>query len=293
MNRCYIFITALAFCAVILASCSSGEETVNNTTIPSQSDPAASESVTDSLASRALVSDGLPEKDFGGAPFVILTNDYLKNDAWADEENGEVINDAVFARNSTVQERFNVKLEVLDMPWADVGGYLKKSVQSGEDYISLVAHHMIDAGGQVMNDLFLNWYDISYIDFEKPWWSESNIDNLSYNSKAFLAIGDFSLSSIGRTFCMFYDKKAAEDYNIGNIYELITSGDWTYSTFSTLIKNIYNDVNGDGAKDIEDFYGFSSDKHSLDMYRWVFGSNIMSKSADGSQIGRASCRERV
>ena len=63
--------------------------------------------------------------------------------------------------------------------------------------------------------------NIPYVNFEQPWWSDSTVNELTYDEKAILAIGDFALSSIGRTFCMFYDKKQAENYGINDLNNIL------------------------------------------------------------------------
>ena len=63
---------------------------------------------------RAAVADNLPDKDFGGASFTILGTDTSANsryvDLIADKETGYVVNDKVYARNTAVASKFNVKL---------------------------------------------------------------------------------------------------------------------------------------------------------------------------------------
>ena len=40
------------------------------------------------------------------------------------------------------------------------------------------------------------WYDVPHVNFEKPWWSDSTVDDLTVNGRAFLAIGDFARKRI-------------------------------------------------------------------------------------------------
>lgn len=69
----------------------------------------------------------LPEKDFGGAEYVISTFSLWGDDyVFAEEQNGDVLNDAIFARNSAIEEKYNVKI-VVDITERDTSQAQKKS----------------------------------------------------------------------------------------------------------------------------------------------------------------------
>ena len=63
---------------------------------------------------RSLVSDDLPEKDYGGRDFRVVIHD-LKDIYIPEEEKnkGDLIKDAKLARNEKVENRFNVKIKVV------------------------------------------------------------------------------------------------------------------------------------------------------------------------------------
>ena len=175
------------------------------------------------LDARKAVDDELPEEDFEGRTFTMLTYDKLKADLYAESLNGEVINDAVYERNETVAERFNVNIETNSQTlYTDATAFIQKTVLAGDDSFQLAAHHVVAAGEMLMQDLFMNWYDIPYIDFSKPWWSPSTTEDLTYgDDKAILAVGDLALSSLTGTYCYFYDKTDAETYKLENLYDVV------------------------------------------------------------------------
>ena len=145
---------------------------------------------------RSLVSDNLPDVDYGGRKFRIAA--YNKNEIFIDEEKrnqGDLILDARFARNQAVENRFNVELElVYSGTFSEVDEYASKTILSGTDEFDLYFGMVMSAGGLTLKKLFLNWYDIEHIDFSKPWWYASNADELTYNGKAPIAISHFNYS---------------------------------------------------------------------------------------------------
>ncbi len=182
---------------------------------------------TDSLEARFAVSDNLPIKNFEGLPYIIVTDTYQESFYHSVEMNGDIINDAIYRRNSDTEERFNVDIEVLAFTYPSAVDFMSKGVLSGEDSFTLCAMQSIMAGGLVLNDLFINWLDIPNINFDMPWWSDSTTDDLECYGTIAFAVGDLALGAMTNTYCMFYDKVQASAYNIGDIYVIVEKGSWT------------------------------------------------------------------
>lgn len=273
-------ITALTLAVLVslLASCGStaaGNESTTSkdtTTEPVVTEPAE-------------ISDELPDVKFTGKTFTTLTYDQLINDYQADEANGDVVNDAVWERNQKVMDRFDVTLETLSQPlYNNTTDYIKTTVLSGEETFQLTAHHVVSLGTLALNDVFMNWYEIPYINFEKPWWSPSTIEDLTYDGVTLIAVGDYSLSSLAATYCYFYDKQAAEDYKFDDLYKVVNDGKWTMDYVMGLVKDIYVDLNGNAQKDEADFYGLTSTTQSaLNTYLWSSGNKIFTNNKDGTK----------
>ena len=226
----------------------------------------------------------MPDEDFEGAVFTILTYDQCKTDVYSEEANGEVINDAVFERNQTVSERFNTEIEVNSLATnSEVTNFINTTVMAGDEAFQLVSNHVVQLGSIIMQDLLMNWYDIPYIDFSKPWWSPSTTEDLTYgDDKAILAVGDLALSSLAATYCYFYDKSDAETYKLDDLYQVVWDGKWTIDYIMNLTKDIYNDLNGNGERDSADYYGMTHQmKSALNTYLWSCGGKVMQKNSEG------------
>jgi len=234
---------------------------------------------TDSLDARKNVSDNLPELDFGGARYRVVT--HIEGDV-IPTRIGEIVNDTILVRNLEIEERFNVKIEVHADTVANVNDYAARTVQSGDDSFDLFAGMSAISGRIVVGDYLIPWQNIEYVDFSQKWWSKSTIDDLTVYGKTYTAIGDFSFSSLYCTMCMYYDKFKAEDYGLPDIYDLVNSGKWTFDMLSNLVKDVYSDVNGNGMKDPGDYFGFVSDPYTdITTYLWAFDNPVMRKNAEG------------
>lgn len=231
------------------------------------------------------ISDGLPEKNYGGRTFTVATNDYMVDDYMSDGETGDIINDAVYRRNTAIEDRFGIKLEVISDSYTGMSTKINQMIQSGDDSFDLIAQHACTAGTIAINGGFMNWYDIPYVDLEKPWWSKNANKELSYKNKAiYLAGGDYALSLTSYMYAFFFDKVAVEDYGMTPeyLYGLVRDGKWTLDTVADVTKDIYKDLNGNDERDIEDFYGIvSSTRSPLNTFMWSCDNPIMKADSDG------------
>ena len=182
-----MLIIALLLPAIAACGNGNGSNTEETTTDTTADTTAVAETETDSLEARAAISDGLPDADFEGRTFAIIGDDGF-DFILADELTGEVVNDAIFARNHAVCDRFNVKLDSVVYDENKITEQAKNVVLAGDDSFQMVSGHIILLGMAAVNDIMYNWYDLPHIDFSKPWWSPSTEEDLRYKDKAFIAI---------------------------------------------------------------------------------------------------------
>ena len=273
---CIIFMTALA-------GCSRNDEPSNILTVEGGGGGTLDDDIpADSLEARKLVSDGIPALDFGGADFRIVTQTHEAGNIRQDEATGDTVKDTIYDRTIAVEERFNIKLVTITGTYTENNEYVTKVVMANDDAFDFMYGQGVATSELVQKGLMLSWDHIPYVDFSKPWWASSTIDDLSVKGKTYLAIGDFSLTAQSCTYCMYYNKLQAEKYALPDIYEVVNKGQWTIDKLLELTKNIYEDVNGDGVKDSDDFYGFSADPLSnINAYLWAFDNPVMKKDAEG------------
>ena len=119
------------------------------------------------------LADDLPEKDFGGAEFNILTTTWYnaKNYIFAEEMNGEVVNDALFNQRSKVSDRFNVEVTCTANDGNDaVAANAHNLVISGDDTYAIVYNHDNMTMNNGLKGDFCNLRSFEILDFSKPWW---------------------------------------------------------------------------------------------------------------------------
>ncbi len=236
----------------------------------------------DMLEARKNVDDELGEYDFKNYEFRVCSSG-ANIGYWLQEAGAsDIVAVAVYQRNLAVSERFNCTFSVvMDKGYADANRYMTRMIQSGEDAFDLAACHEIMMGQITINDLFLNWYDIPNIDFTKPWWSDSTVNDLTYKGVCLTAVGDVALTSLANTCCVFYNKAIGERYDMPDMYEIVRNGEWTYERAVALSRDVYEDLDRDGEKDNDDLYGYTSDPQSnMNTYLWSFDNPVFKKDGD-------------
>jgi len=244
---------ALTFTAIATSCAKEGEKAASDTTA-SQS----VESETTELDARAAISDDLPSKDWGGRQFRIFSSPGRETTFYAEEQDGEVINDALYNARATTEERFNVEVVNIPSGGDDVGhnDKIRTSITAGEYAFEIAENHDSLSGGLAVQGLFLNLYDIPYLNFEKPWWPSNAVDSLTFQGKMFLGSSNFSFRGFHWTRVIYFNKDLLLDYNMEEPYKYVFDGTWTLDRFISLVKDTYEDLNGNSQRDDEDLYGY-------------------------------------
>ena len=207
MKKLLTWILLAAMLTGSLAACGEKSTTNEGTDTTADTAPAAETETareTTELEGRQAVSDDLPENDFGGRDFIVITCDNANIQKYiaVEELNGEGVNDAVYSRNLTVADRFNANVTCNFVQTYDAcGSVVEKAITAGdEDSFHLIQYHVVANSGNAMKGLYLNWYDVPHVNFDKPWWSDSNEDDLTVNNRCYLAMGDFALTAVASTY---------------------------------------------------------------------------------------------
>ena len=204
----------------------------------------------------------LPEADYGGHKFTFLAmNDidgFLINDTFAQEMNGDVINDAKYARNIYVEDSYGVKIDTVNIGFCKMGSgvsAVKKSSAAGDFTYDATILSAYDTCTLVTEGLLCDLNNMPPLDLSKPWWDQKANEDLAIKGKMYFTTGDMSPAMKSSTSVMFFNKKHLQDYGLEDPYALVKSGKWTYDKLIELSKAVQADLNGDGIFDENDLYG--------------------------------------
>ncbi len=261
-------LTAVALLLVTLlgtAACGSSDDGAAVTDAAEQTAAAVAETET----AETRLYDSVPDKDFGGKTFDILTAGNWNND-WteiydfqAEEENGEPINDAVFQRNLAIEERFNVDIVEINNMGNDKGGtgkgakFIEKSVMASDFAYDASLMGAYDVSTLSYNNYLLDLAsEVPHVDLTKPWWDQKASSDLAMRGKMYYTTGDISTIDNDCTFCMLFNKNLLNTYDMEDPYQLVRDGKWTLDKFMEMASQVSQDLNGDSKYDENDLYGF-------------------------------------
>lgn len=202
--------------------------------------------------------------DCSGRVQTVLVNGGEDYTLFPAEMNGDVVNDAAFARKQRVEALHNVRLESLSLPNAAL--FLSKAVLAGDDTIDLASLPISDAVSAASNGMLLDFGEFDSIDLGQPWWDANITDSLRLTDAEYYLLSDLSETSIGRAGCIFFDKSAIGD----GVYNTVKRGGWTLDELNRLTAD--NTISIDG-EDIPALFG---------------AAGIPTVSASGSELAPAA-----
>lgn len=256
------------------------------------------ESATDTTADAAItpeetetederaIQDTVPALDFGGTSFRSIVQESTKYDIYVAEETGDALPDAIYYRNRDIEERFGIVIEESSsVVHNELSQRVKKSITAGDDEFDLVLGQMEESGKDAQEGIFRNWYDIPYVDFEKPWWPKSiSQDAATVNGKMYNTVSDLCVSYAEQTWAIVFDKVEADNYGVESPYDLVRDGKWTVDKLLSITESIYTDVNGDGQKDAGDYYGYTSAMNGCLLLSYFYGFDQRLAVVDGEKV---------
>jgi len=208
------------------------------------------------IEQRRLVSDDLPNITFADAEFRVLSETDKQFEVWSDGLNGDICNDAVYKRNDEIMERFDV--EIVSNAVNMAHEKIVTLVLSDTDEYDLVSFYSYFAYTPITAKVLHDWYNVDYVNLEKPWYNKLSNDSSTINGKLFGVSSDYLLTSMLYTFGIFFNEYLIEDYGFtaDGFYDMVFEGSWTFDVFTEIVKSMYDDLNTNGKADKGDLFGF-------------------------------------
>lgn len=206
--------------------------------------------------------DDLPaDLNFGGETVTFLYRSEISSEFYADSENGEVVNDAIFKSMRSVEDRLGVDINVVlrDGHYVAARGeyidHVKSTIRAGDTEYDWVDMMIGLATIEMSEGIFFNIADNKYIDLDKPWYIPGMKDSVDIDGKLYFVTGNASLGYLKSAFCLYFNTRLIEDFKLEDPYELVDSGKWTFDKLIEMTSAASVDINGDGKFELEDKLG--------------------------------------
>lgn len=271
---------------LLLTACANDDQTV----LPQESNTdAAASAVQQDTNGRSTAPDTLPALDFGGKEVRMTLRDnynFTLNEM-VGALDGDIVHDAIYTRNREIEERLNVKLNMI---LGDQNAYtfmqnLKTVLLAADDAYDILVTTQYLATPWVSEDLFRDLSDAPYLDYEQPWWNNTYMNEISLDpAHRYLVCGDITVSQLRVAGVMYFNKRLfAEVFDDADLlYQQVLDGKWTYDALRGYIRDGYRDVNGNGQEDPDDILGMMM--HTVanaDHFSYTAGLHFTERDADG------------
>lgn len=261
-----LLLVAVLMLSVFAAACA---EQQSGSDEPKNSDVTTSAGEQETTADPAYIAD-LPQRDLGGLTITFLTPNsthdpdwvvWSPRDIYAEAENGETINDAVYRRNRIVEEQFNVSIANEDV--TDSLGKLQKAVSSNDPIYDVVQMRFNTVSTPMTNGYLLETKHLPYINLEKKYWNLEATKAMTLAGHMFLLNGDIMLLDKDSSGVLIFNKQMQQDFSVPNVYDMVKNYTWTLDSFYETIKGVTGDVDGDSQLTYKDRWGFIGYRDTL------------------------------
>ncbi len=199
-------------------------------------------------------------KDLGGHEFYFLTRStphpHLQvNEIFAEELNGDRVNDAVYQRNSDLEQTFNCKIVQDTNP--DPAKAVKEQLIAGEyqyDYIYAGVAHLRTLAS---SNLLVDFNSLDNVHLEKSWWDMNAIQGFTIAGKSFYVTGAGGTMDERASWAIYFNKDVIERADLESPYNLVREGKWTVDKMYEYMMATKEDLDGDGVYTIgKDRFGY-------------------------------------
>jgi len=196
-------------------------------------------------------------EDYEGYNFRILIRPGKVSDQYLEEDSDDSVESAVYKRNQTVEQMYNIKITATESSNANRETDALTAILAGDDAYDMILPHTASAFVYAVQDALINLNEVSSIQKEKPWWSQDIIDSFNVNNHLYIIDGDISTHRLKYAMCMYFNKRIFDELGIEYPYELVKNGEWTFDNFEDIVKQGAKDLNGDGVMNpADDQYGY-------------------------------------
>ncbi len=227
----------------LLTACGGSEGADDNSlasTAAGAADPETEEidSYIDSLAADA---------SFDGASFTYIGRQG-DNFIEKQEENGNLLNDAIYKRQRELEEHFGLAWEnIITEDGEDTQNKVIDDAMAGVGSYDLVYGAVITVGQPLMtNRVLMSVNDFTTLDLSQDWWISTLEKDFSICGKLYLLTGDIVTNHFSDGGCVLFNKQVADNFDIPDLYQIVKDGEWTVDKMFEIAQAVPAASGGDG-----------------------------------------------
>ncbi|MGM9624558.1 MAG: hypothetical protein ACI3XM_02500, partial [Eubacteriales bacterium] len=236
-----------ALAGILLCACSDQKSTVQDT---GNEPETQKESQTETLNAKDAYPYAI--SDLGGYDFTILN---CQDELWGgsfhvidyDRQTGEAVQDALYQRARTTEEKLNIRLHIEKSLNIDkLYECIRKTVMAGDTAYD-AAYAAISAFGEPLTGTYgVNLFDVEGLHLNESWWNQSFIENITLDNTLYASIDYVNMMGYSYVNVLYFNKDMFSKLDIELPYDAVRNGTWTYDQLNACMQDAVN-LNGDAA----------------------------------------------
>ncbi len=192
-----------------------------------------------------VADPNLPKQDFGGDKVIIVSVDHTGdyNEFSVFEDSVDALDSKVYMRNEAINEKYNVKIDVIHQANGDIVNYVGTQIQTGVAEFDIINTGYTYQCTLVNLGLLVDMNEVPHINTEKEYWSQQMLKDANILGKNYFLVSSANLWSMHQASVCFINTQLVEDLGFEKTpYDLVEDDEWTFEAFETMSKAAYNDI---------------------------------------------------
>ena len=279
--RLFCLLLALCTLCAVFASCARDDA----------DDASANKTTDDGKQTEGVLTDEQGYLIFDSVPESFKIDGTMKILGWGDgrqhyrdELSNDVVGNAIYNRTLAVEETLNVDLQWNFIPgkWEyrnDFAQEINKTSTAGMAYDATVCYNLVPYV-LALQGLAENLYDTPYINLTAPWWPSAYTGEALYNETIFGLVESCAYATLRQMTGIFFNNELIEKKSLESPYDMVADNKWTLNNMMIMLKDVHEDRNSNGKKDVTDFYGISTGNEAQ-IDSWFYGAGYRWSDFDG------------
>lgn len=222
--------------------------------------------------------------NYTGKELRILANEprteFPYSEIYYSEDTGDIINDAIFKRNTQITEKYGITITTTDVSTGQGPKTFTTAIQADTNDFHFASIRICDIMSAASQGYLADVSTLPYLSLDAPWYYQNMRQSLSIGGEEYLLIGYFNMRVFDTLTFMGFNKNLAEKYQITGLNELALDGKWTIDKMHEYAQQVSIDINQDGKLWGEDQIGLKSHSGYILSFFVGMGGSFVEKNSD-------------
>lgn len=284
MTKITVFALCLLLCLPCLFACGNSTDPADTTAAEAGTTaPASTSTGTPDTTAEPLAE--LEVKKLGGDfkiywPEVHVDGHFVHNEIDCDEETGDSIDSAVFARNLKVEQEYDVTIVGTLAFCSTIPKNIRKTWSAGDKDFDAFCTNFGFITDLALEGGCADWSQMPYCNTDQQWWQHDLMQEFALGGHKYFGLGDIIFSDNFYPYTIFINMEMYENNNItDDIFDLVKNKQWTVEKMMQMCALVPE--SSDDVWDYNDTYGILVNPNMAKALYFGAGKQTVTFDSDG------------